>query len=229
MCRTSVHSHFFFIANTPCEIVPFGLLLLLLSHFSRVRLCDPIDGSPPGSAVPGILQAGTLEWVAISFSNARKWKVKVKSLSRVRPLATWWTAAYHAPPSIGLSRQEYWSGVPLKGYIYLISVFRYVFHFVRQSVMNIHWKDWCWSWNCNILATWCEELTPWKRSWYWERLKAGGEGDDRGWGASPTWWTWVWESSRSWWWTGGLACCGPWGRKEPDMTGQLNWTEPNGT
>ena len=134
MCRTSVHSHFFFIANTSCEIVPFGLLLLLLSHFSRVRLCDPIDGSPPGSAVPGILQAGTLEWVAISFSNARKWKVKVKSLSRVRPLATRWTAAYHAPPSIGLSRQEYWSGVPLKGYIYLLSVFRYVFHFVRQSV-----------------------------------------------------------------------------------------------
>ena len=76
-------------------------------------LCDPIDGSPPGSAVPGILQAGTLEWVAISFSNAWKWKVKVKSLSRVRLLATPWTAAYQAPPSMGFSRQEYWSGVPL--------------------------------------------------------------------------------------------------------------------
>ena len=76
-------------------------------------LCDHIDGSPPGSAVPGILQARTLEWVAISFSNAWKWKVKVKSLSRVRPLATPWTAAYQAPPSMGFSRQEYWSGVPL--------------------------------------------------------------------------------------------------------------------
>ena len=76
-------------------------------------LCDPIDGSPPGSPVPGILQAITLEWVAISFSNAWKWKVKVKSLSRVWPLATPWTAAYHAPPFMGLSRQEYWSGVPL--------------------------------------------------------------------------------------------------------------------
>ena len=64
-------------------------------------LCDPIDGSPPGSAVPGILQARTLEWVAISFSNACKWKVKVKSLSRVRLLATPWTAAYQAPPSMG--------------------------------------------------------------------------------------------------------------------------------
>ena len=76
-------------------------------------LCDPIDGSPPGSPVPGILQARILQWVAISFSNAWKWKVKVKSLSRVRLLATTWTATYQAPPSMGFSRQEYWSGVPL--------------------------------------------------------------------------------------------------------------------
>ena len=76
-------------------------------------LCDPIDGRPPGSPVPGILQARTLEWVAISFSNAWKWHVKVKSLSRVRLLATPWTAAYQALPSMGFSRQEYWSGVPL--------------------------------------------------------------------------------------------------------------------
>ena len=80
---------------------------------SRPTLCDPIDGSPPGSRVPGILQARTLEWVAISFSNVWKWKVKVKSLSRVRLLATPWTAAYQAPPSMGFSRQKYWSGVPL--------------------------------------------------------------------------------------------------------------------
>ena len=70
-------------------------------------LCDPIDGSPPGSSVSGILQARTLEWVAISFFNAWKWKVKVKSLSHVRLLATSWTAAYQAPPSMGFSRQEY--------------------------------------------------------------------------------------------------------------------------
>ena len=76
-------------------------------------LCNPIDSSPPGSLVPGILQARTLEWVAISFSNAGKWKVKVKLLSRVRLLVTPWTAAYQAPPSMGFSRQEYWSGVPL--------------------------------------------------------------------------------------------------------------------
>ena len=76
-------------------------------------LCDPIDGSPPASPVPGILQARTLEWVAISFSNAWKWKVKVKLLSRVRPSVTLWTAAFQAAPSMGFSRQEYWSGLPL--------------------------------------------------------------------------------------------------------------------
>ena len=76
------------------------------SHQSCPTLCDPIDGSPPGFPVPGILQARTLEWVAISFSNAWKWKVKVKSLSCARLLATPWTAAYQAPPSMGFSRQE---------------------------------------------------------------------------------------------------------------------------
>ena len=78
-----------------------------------LTLCDPIDDSAPVSPIPGILQARTLEWVAISFSNALKWKVKVKSLSCIRPLATPWTAAYQAPPSMGFSRQEYWSGVSL--------------------------------------------------------------------------------------------------------------------
>ena len=76
-------------------------------------LCDLIGGSPSGSPVPGILQARTLEWVAISFSSAWKWKVKVKLLSRVRLLATPWTAAHRAPPSVGFSRQECWSGLPL--------------------------------------------------------------------------------------------------------------------
>ena len=81
-------------------------------------LCDPIDSSPPGYPIPGILQARILEWVAISFSNAWKWKVKVKSLSCVQLLMTSWTAAYQAPPSMGFSRQEYWSGVPLQQDVY---------------------------------------------------------------------------------------------------------------
>ena len=79
---------------------------------SCLTLCDPIDASPPGSPVPGILQARTLEWVTISFSNAWKWKMKVKSLSRVQLFATPCTIAHQAPPSMGFSRQEYWSGVP---------------------------------------------------------------------------------------------------------------------
>ena len=80
-------------------------------------LCDPTDGGPPGSPVPGILQARTLEWLAISFSSAWKWKLKVKSLSHVWPSVTPWTAAHQAPPSMGFSRQEYWSGVPLAIYL----------------------------------------------------------------------------------------------------------------
>ena len=75
----------------------------------------------------------------------------------------------------------------------------------RKSVLNIDWKDWCWSWNSDTLATWCEELTHLKRPWCWERLKVGGDRDDRGWDgwmASSTQWIWVWVRSESWWWTG---------------------------
>ena len=92
------------------------LLLLLQSHFSRVRLWDPRD-CPPGSPIPGILQARTLEWVAISFSNAWKWEVKGKSLRQVRLFTTSW--AYQAPPPTGFSRQEYWSGLPSPSPVFL--------------------------------------------------------------------------------------------------------------
>ena len=81
----------------------------------------------------------------------------------------------------------------------------------KRSVLGVPWKDWCWSWNSNTLATWCKELTPWKRPWCWERLRAGGDGDNRGWYywmASPTQWTWVWVNSGSCLWTGrpGILC-----------------------
>ena len=117
-------------------------------------LRDPIDGSPPGSPVPGILQARTLEWVAISFSTAWKWKVKVKSLSHVRLLVTSWTAAYQAPPSIGFSRQEYWSWVPLpspmvhpnpiQSHLYLITPTKFLF-------LNKVTFTSTWGYNLNIL------------------------------------------------------------------------------
>ena len=102
-------------------------------------LCDPRDGRPPGSPIPGILQARTLEWVAISSSNAWKWKVKVKSLSCVRLLATPWTAAYQAPLSMGFSRQEYWSGVPLPS---PIDMYTYAQLIYDKGAKNIQWgKD----------------------------------------------------------------------------------------
>ena len=98
-------------------------------------LCSPTDGSPPGSLVPRILQARTLEWVAISFSNAWKWKVKVKSLSCVRLLATPWTAAYQVPPSMGFSRQEYWGGLPLPSPLkcHILSIKTYSVSLLLQS------------------------------------------------------------------------------------------------
>ena len=106
------------------EMSPKNLALISTaakSLQSCLTLCDPIDGSPWGSPVPGILQARTLEWVAVSFSNAWKWKVKVKSLSRVQLLATPWTAAHQASPFMGFSRQECWSGVPLPSPLNLTS------------------------------------------------------------------------------------------------------------
>ena len=101
-------------------------------------LHDPIDGSPPGSPVPGILQARTLEWVAISFSDAWKWIVKVKSLSPVRLLATPWTAAHQAPPSMGFSRQEYWSGVPLPSPNNCVSRFYFLLNLYLVRLLHFY-------------------------------------------------------------------------------------------
>ena len=113
------------------------LLLLLLSRFSHVRLCDPIDDSPPVYPVPRILQARTPEWVAISFSNAWNWKVKVKSLSRVRLLATPWTAAHQAPPPMRLSRQEHWSELPLPSPWYVHRLYANTMPFYKRD-LSIH-------------------------------------------------------------------------------------------
>ena len=95
----------------------------------------------------------------------------------------------------------------------------------RRSVLGVHWKDWCWSWNSSTLATSCEELTHWKRPWFRERLGAGGEGDDRGWDgwmASPTQWAWVWVNSGSWWWTGRPGVLQFMGSQRVETTERLN-------
>jgi len=124
-------------------------------------LWDPMDGSPPGSPVPEILQARTLEWVAISFSKAWKWKVKVKSLSRVRLLAIPWTAAYQAAPSMGFSRQEYWSGVPLPSLMTNIdSILKSrditlptKVHLVKAMVFRVV-MDVVWMWELDYKESW---------------------------------------------------------------------------
>ena len=115
-------------------------------------LCDPIDGSPPGSPIPGILQARTLEWAAISFSSAWKWKVKVKTLSHVQLFANPWTVAHQAPPSMGFPRQEYWSGLPLPSpdgilerpnlFFYFLKLFNKAFYFVLEySQLATLWQS----------------------------------------------------------------------------------------
>ena len=212
-----------------------------------LTLCNPIDGSPPAS--PRLWDCpGKNTGVGCLFLLQC---VKVKSLSLIQLSATPWTAAYQAPPSMGFSRQECWSGVPLPSSVWMWELDH------KES-----WalKNWCFwtvvlektlenpldckeiqpvhpkgnqSWivigrtdaEAETLATWCEEMTHWKRPWCWEGLGAG-EGDDRGsdgWMASVTWWTWVWVSPRIWWWTGSLVCCSLWGCKESGTTEWLNW------
>ena len=100
----------------------------------------------------------------------------------------------------------------------------------RRSALGFLWREWCWSWNSSTLATSCEELTHWKRLWCWEGLRAGGEGDDRGWDgwmASPTRWTWVWVNSGRWWWTWrpGVLRFMESQRVGQDWVNELNWTE----
>ena len=138
-------------SQTSCENILYSLAdntaAAAKSLQSCPTLCDPIDGSPPGSPVPGIFQARTLEWVAISFSNAWKWKVKVKSLSCVRLWATPWTAAHQAPLSVGFSRQEDWSGLPLPSPWQYWLIFK--INSSLRRVINIGNKMLIWKKNCS--------------------------------------------------------------------------------
>ena len=149
-------------------------------------LCDPIDGSLPGSPVPGILQARTLEWVAISFSNAWKWKVKVKSLSHVQPSVTPWTAAFQAPLSMGFSRQEHWSGCHIFSppVLYFtefpssIVTFVHVLYLLSGSFYyNIRStrKETCWFFQSLIFQQWgtISRQTEWRLSKSLQAINAG--------------------------------------------------------
>ena len=137
MFRSLIHFEFNFVYGVrKCSAAAAKLLQLCPT------LCNSIDGSPRGSPVPGILQARTLEWVAISFSNAWKWKVKVKMLSCVQLFATAWTAAYQAPPSMGYSRQEHWSGLPLLSRVTLLQslIIYWTIHLINYFKSSHHFR-----------------------------------------------------------------------------------------
>ena len=139
----------------------------------------------------------------------KSWTIKKAECWRIDAFELWcWRRLLRVPWTAGRSNQS----------------------ILRRSVLGVHWKECCWGWNSNTLATSCEELTHWKRLWCWEGLWAGGEGDDRGWDgwmASLTWWMWVWVNSRRWWWAGRPGVLGFMGsqRVGHDWATKLNWTE----
>ena len=149
LLRLSVLANGFFLTTTATWKAPsYHAAAAAKSRQSCPTLCDPIDVSPPGSSVPGILQARTLGWGAISFSNAWKWKGKVKSLSRVWLLVTPWTAAYQAPLSMGFPRQEYWSGVPWPSLLVIMSSVK-----IRVSQLPQRWRT-----HLPMQDTWVQSL-----------------------------------------------------------------------
>ena len=152
---------------------------------------------------------------AVVMDGCESWIIKKTECQRIDPFELWcWRR---------LLRVTGWQGDPTSP-------------FWRRSVLTIHWKDWCWSWNSNTLVTWCEELTSLEKNLMLsrsERLKAGGEGDDRGWDgwvASLTRWPWVWANSRSWWWTGKPGMVQSMGSQRVihNWMTELNWTSKPG-
>ena len=167
-----------------------------------------MDCSPPGSSVHGILQTRILQWAAMPSSRG-------SSQPRDQTQVSHTTGEFF---TVSATREALF---PNKGGLITMSI-------LKEFSPAVHWKDCCWSWNSNTLATSCEELTHWKRPWCWEGLGAGGEGDDRGWDgwmASPTRWAWVWVNSRSWWWTGRPGVLGFMGSQGVghDWATELNW------
>ena len=188
-------------------------------------LCDPRDVSPPGSPIPGILQARTLEWVAISFSNAWKWKVKVKVLSRVRLFATPWTAAYQAPPSMGLSRQEYWSGVPLP------SLEALVYQVLKRNTKLLGIGRW-WGrkkrLSIKFITHELKNNSKRESQKNWQTHNQGQEEKGTTEDEMDEWHHWL-DGCESEWTPGvcdgqgSLVYCDSWGCKESDTTEWLNW------
>ena len=193
--------------------------------------CSPVSGS--FHTVHGVLKARILKWFAIPFSSEPHF---VRTLPMVHLLKTiifpvvmygWesWTIKTAEPWRLDAFELWCWRRLLRAPWTARRSNLP-----ISKSVLNIHWKDWCWNWNSNTLATWCEELIHWKRPWCWERLKVGGEGNDSGWDgwmSPPMQWTWVWVGFGSWWWTekpGMLQSMGL-QRVRHDWVTEMNWTE----
>ena len=235
----------------------------MLSCFSCVWLCNPMNYILPGFSVHGVLQARILEWIAISFSRGssqpRDWTCVLDGQNNIFPQM--WEIWGHyfsifflipsflvfslcicecsgwGPPQISEAVYFSFFSVLQTGWsilfyhvcrfcLLLTQICPWVFHFRKDVSPEYSLEDWCWSWNFNTLATWWKELTHLKRSWCWERLKVGGEGDDRGWDGWMAWltqWAWVWVNSGSWWWIGRPGMLQSMGLKESDTTEQLNW------
>ena len=196
------------------------------SHSVCLTLCDPMDWSLPGSSIQRIFQARVLDWVAISFSRGSSQPRDQTQVSRIvgRCLTVWATRE----DGRRIDAFELWCWRRLLRVPWTAR--RSNQSILKEITPGCSWKDWCWSLNSNTLATWCKELTHLKRLWCWERLKAGGEGDNRGrdcWMASPTQWMRVWVNSRSWWWTGRPAMLWFMGsqRVRHNWVTELNWTE----
>ena len=133
------------------------------------------------------------------------WTIKKDERQRIDAFELWcWRRLLRVPSTARISNQS----------------------ILKKISLSVHWKDWCWSWNSKGLATWCKELTQWKRPWCWERLKAGGEGL-RWFSGIPSLWTWVWVSSGSWWWTGKPGVLHS-QKVRQDWVTELNWSPPLG-
>ena len=210
---------------------------------SCLTLCNPVDCSLPGSSVHGILQARILEWVDISFSRGSSrprvrtqascitgrfftvWATREALKDRFRCFRPLWTIKKVEHGKMNAFELWCWRRllrVPWTERISNQSILKEISPEYSLEGLMLKLK-------LQYLAIWCKELTHWKRPWCWERLKAGGEGGDRGWDgemASPAWWTWVWASSRSWWWTGKPGVLQSMGVTKSQMW-LSNWTELN--
>ena len=194
----------------------FGHLMQRVNSLEKTLMLGKIEGWRRRGWQRMRWLVGINDWIDMSLSklqvlvmDRKVWHASVHGVAKSQTQMNDWTELTEAQMSQCLERKK-WTKLTQR----------------EIDNLNIHWKDWCWS--SNTLATWCEELAHWKRPWFWERLKAGREGNNIGWDGwmpSLTWWTWVWVNSGSWWWTGRPGVLRFLGsqRVGHDWATELNW------